>query len=94
MGNTNSEELELKWLEKTKYSRAITFAIDYIVAKFKHCKSSRTEDLLPATSNFLEAMESYHAYFPKKTCIYTFPPDNDGDDGNYRPSPHYHFIEG
>ena len=87
MGNTNSEELELKWLEKSKYLRAITLAIDYIVTRFEHRKSSKTDDPLPATSNFLEAMERYHAYFPRKTCIYTFPPD-DGDNDTYFPSPH------
>jgi hypothetical protein len=71
-------------------------AIDYIVAQLEHRKSSKTEDPLPGTSNFLEAMERYHAYFPKKTCIHTFSPDvssNDNDE-SYRPSPHYHFIEG
>jgi hypothetical protein len=93
LASTNQDQ-EFKWLEKTKYSKAITLAIDCIVAKFEHRKSSKTEDPLPATSNFLEAMERYHAYFPRKTCIYTFPPDDGDDDDSFRPSPHYHFIEG
>jgi hypothetical protein len=91
-----NQDQELKWLEKTKYSRAMTLAIDHIVNRFEHRKSSKTEDPLPTTSNFLEAMARYHTYFPQKKCIHTFGPDasiNDDDD-SYRPSPHYHFIEG
>jgi hypothetical protein len=94
LGGTMNQDQEFKWLEKTKYSKALTLAIDHIVAKFEHRKSSKTEDPLPATSNFLEAMERYHAYFPRKTCIYTFPPDDGDDNDAYLPSPHYHFIEG
>jgi hypothetical protein len=89
---TTNQDQELKWLEKTKYSKAITLAIDYIVAKFEHRKSSKTEEPLPATSNFLEAMERYHQYFPPGICTYTFPPDISSDDRG--PSPNYHFIAG
>jgi hypothetical protein len=83
---------EFKWLEKTKYSKAITLAINYVVAKFEHRKSSKTEDPLCATSNFLEAMERYHTYFPPGVRTYTFPPDIASN--NLTPSPHYHFIAG
>jgi hypothetical protein len=38
LGNMNQDQ-EFKWLEKTKYLKAITLAIDYIVAKFEHRKS-------------------------------------------------------
>jgi hypothetical protein len=50
------------------------------------------EDLLPATSNFLEAMERYHTYFPPGVCTSTFPPNIAST--NLKPSPHYHFIAG
>jgi hypothetical protein len=92
LGGTMNQDQEFKWLEKTRYSKAITLAIDYIVAKFEHRKSSKTEDPLPATSNFLEAMERYHTYFPPGVCTYTFPPDIPSD--HLTPSPHYHFIAG
>jgi hypothetical protein len=95
LGAMNLAE-EFKWLEKTKYSMAMTMAIDHIVSQFEHRKSSKTEDPLPTTTLFLEAMDRYHTYFPQKKCIYTFPPDVccNGDADSYRPSPHYHFIEG
>jgi hypothetical protein len=86
-GGTN-ECQEFKWLETTKYPRALTLAIDLIVSKCEHRKSSKTEDPLPRTSTFLEAMEKYHTYFPPGTCTYTFPQDNS------TPSLHYHFIAG
>jgi hypothetical protein len=95
LGAMNLDE-EFKWLEKTKYSMAMNMAIDHIVSQFKHHKSSKTEDPLPTTAHFLEAMDRYHIYFPQKKCNYTFPPDvccNDDAD-SYRPSPYYHFIEG
>jgi hypothetical protein len=44
------------------------------------------------TSNFLEAMERCHTYFPPGVCTYTFPPDIASD--NLTPSPHYQFIAG
>jgi hypothetical protein len=87
-----NQDQEFKWLEKTKYSKAITLAINHVVAKFEHCESSKTEDPLPVTSNFLEAMERYHTYFPPGVCTYTFPPDIASN--NSTPSPHYHFIAG
>jgi hypothetical protein len=68
LGGTNLDQ-EFKWLERTKYSKAITFAIDYIVAQFEHRKSSKTKDPLPTTSNFLEAMARYHNYFSQKKLI-------------------------
>jgi hypothetical protein len=65
---------------ENKYLKAITLAINYIIAKFEHSKSSKTEDPLPATSSFLEAMERYHTYFPPGVCTYTFPPDIASDN--------------
>jgi hypothetical protein len=66
----------------------MTLAIFEIVKKFEHRKSSKTEDPLPTTSNFFEAMKRYHAFFPPGECSYTFPPDT----AQSIPSPHYHFI--
>jgi hypothetical protein len=90
--STTNQDQEFEWLEKTKYSKAMTLAIDTILKKFEHRKSSKIEDSLPITSNFLEAMQIYHSYFPPGTCTYTFPPDISDDSSP--PSPHYHFIAG
>jgi hypothetical protein len=91
LGNKIQDE-KFKWLEKAKYSRALTLAISHVISKFEHKKSTKIEDPLPTTPNFLEAMETYHTYFPKGTCTYTFPPDVSSDDS--LPSPNYHFIAG
>ena len=58
LGAMNLDE-EFKWLEKTKYTMAMTLAIDLIVSQFEHRKSSKTEDPLPTPSNSLEAMKRY-----------------------------------
>jgi hypothetical protein len=92
LGSATNQDQELKWLEKTKYSKAMTLAIDTILKKFEHRKSSKIEDPLPTTSNFSEAMKMYHCYFPPGTCTYTFPPDISDDSST--PSPYYHFIAG
>ena len=86
------QDQQFKWLENTKYSRALSLAISHIVSKFEHRKSKKTEDPLPTTSNFQKAMETYHTYFPPGICTYTFPPDVSTDKSG--PSPHYHFIAG
>jgi uncharacterized protein YllA (UPF0747 family) len=59
LGAMNLDKV-FKWLEKTKYSMAMTMAIDHIVSQFEHRKSSKTEDPLPTTALFLEAMDRYH----------------------------------
>jgi hypothetical protein len=70
----------------------MTLAIDAVLKKFEHRKSSKIEDPLPITSNFLEAMEMCHSYFPLGTCTFTFPPDT--SDASPAPSPHCHLIAG
>jgi hypothetical protein len=91
-GSTTNQDQEFKWLGKTKHSKAITLAVDTVLKKFEHRKSSKIEDPLPITSNFSEAMEMHHSYFPPGTCTFTFPPDM-LDDGS-APSPHCHLVAG
>jgi hypothetical protein len=74
LGSTTNQDQEFKWLEKTKYSKAMTLAIDTILRKFEHRKSSKIEDPLPITSNFLEAMEMHHSYFPRELALSPSPP--------------------
>jgi hypothetical protein len=92
LGSTTNQDQEFKWLEKTKHSKAMTLAVDTVLKKFEHRKSSKIEDPLPITSNFLEAMEMHHSYFPPGTCTFTFPPDMSYDSS--APSPHCHFVAG
>ena len=50
-------------LEKTKYLRTLTLAISYVVSKFGHPKSKKTEVPLPTTPKFLGAMKTYLTRF-------------------------------
>jgi hypothetical protein len=51
LGSTTNQDQEFKWLQKTKYSKAMTLAVDAVLKKFEHRKSSKIEDPLPITSN-------------------------------------------
>jgi hypothetical protein len=53
-----------KWLERSRYSNVLVLAIDYVVGTFEHRKSKATNDPLPRTAGFLEAMKSYDEKFP------------------------------
>jgi hypothetical protein len=80
------------WLADSKYPVALMCAISCITSYFEHKKSSKTQEPLPKTERFVQAISRYYEYFPPATCTFTFPRPDIVKGSNSTPSPEYHSI--
>jgi hypothetical protein len=74
---------------KSKVSRQLGAAINYVISSFQEVKKSDTLKPLPVTEAFETAYAKYQQFFPSGTCQFVFPANDAFADA----SPDYHVVE-